>query len=278
MYVNEKNEERNIILHGHMFKNAGTTFDWALERNFGSKFIDHREDSELIRGKEEYLYQIFLENKEIKAFSSHHLNAAFPTDRKENGLNLLPIYILREPIERVLSVYLFERKQKSDSLGAINAKKKSFREYVSWRLEDGVPATIRNFQTRYCAGHRGAGDIGEFVFNRALSTLDKYNFGLVDLFDESMVVFENYLNKYFENIDLSYIPQNVNTKINLKKEDKIEKIKDELGDIYNDLISKNNYDIKLFDYAKKTFYKRINNIDQFEDKLKAFRARCSTLA
>ena len=35
---------RHIILHGHIFKNAGTTFDWSLQKNFGKNFLDHRKD------------------------------------------------------------------------------------------------------------------------------------------------------------------------------------------------------------------------------------------
>lgn len=41
--------KRDIILHSHIFKNAGTTFDYSLEKNFGKNFIDHRDDIELYK-------------------------------------------------------------------------------------------------------------------------------------------------------------------------------------------------------------------------------------
>ena len=37
----------NILLHGHMFKNAGSTLDWSLRQNFGADFLDHRDDEYL---------------------------------------------------------------------------------------------------------------------------------------------------------------------------------------------------------------------------------------
>ena len=35
---------RKVIIHKHLFKNAGTTFDWSLHKNFGNDFCDHRDD------------------------------------------------------------------------------------------------------------------------------------------------------------------------------------------------------------------------------------------
>jgi len=34
-------ENRTIILHFHIYKNAGKTFDWILEKNFGESFSLH---------------------------------------------------------------------------------------------------------------------------------------------------------------------------------------------------------------------------------------------
>ena len=38
---------KQVILHGHIFKNAGTTLDWALKRSFGKAFVDHRRDDQM---------------------------------------------------------------------------------------------------------------------------------------------------------------------------------------------------------------------------------------
>ena len=46
---------RHVILHGHIFKNAGTSFDWSLERSFGEAFVDHREDKLMREGRDKHL-------------------------------------------------------------------------------------------------------------------------------------------------------------------------------------------------------------------------------
>ena len=70
---NNSDMRRVVILHGHMFKNAGSTFDWALNKNFGKAFIDHRDDAALLKGGGAYLSDFLNSNPEVKAFSSHHL-------------------------------------------------------------------------------------------------------------------------------------------------------------------------------------------------------------
>jgi len=67
--------------------------------------------------------------------------------------------MLRHPIERIRSVYDFERKQRGRTPGSRAAKSKSFRDYVAWRMTPAVAHTIRNYQTLYLAGYHGlAGD------------------------------------------------------------------------------------------------------------------------
>ena len=36
------NHKRVIMVHTHIFKNAGTSLDWVLQKNFGKNFLDHR--------------------------------------------------------------------------------------------------------------------------------------------------------------------------------------------------------------------------------------------
>jgi len=41
---------RPVLVHAHMFKNAGSTLDWSLARSFGKGFVDHREDRGMKQG------------------------------------------------------------------------------------------------------------------------------------------------------------------------------------------------------------------------------------
>ena len=56
---------RSVIIHNHLFKNAGSSFDWVLQKNFGDDFVDHREDQEMIEGAK-YLGPFLQKHKNIK--------------------------------------------------------------------------------------------------------------------------------------------------------------------------------------------------------------------
>jgi len=109
---------RTFIAHGHIFKNAGATFDWALGRNFGEGFCDHRDDERMRLEGAPYLVQYLQDNPHIDAISFHHVCVTSGIE----GIDIVPVYMLRHPIERIVSVYNFERKQASSTPGAIAAK------------------------------------------------------------------------------------------------------------------------------------------------------------
>ena len=200
---------RHIIVHGHIFKNAGTSFDWSLNRAFGDRFIDHREDKLMREKKGKHLAEFVHEHPSLCALSSHHL--CFPRPEIDDVV-FHPVYFVRHPIERIASVYSFERRQEADTLGARAAKEKSFSDYVRWRFQSDVPSTIRDYQVRNVIGAHdlslGAATVS--WLSEALSHLESIDcVGVVDRYDESMVVFEESLRPFFPDIDLAYERQNV---------------------------------------------------------------------
>ena len=58
-----------------------------------------------------YLKNIYMENPELIAVSSHHIPFN-PKEMESEDMKVLPIYLIREPIDRMLSVYKFEKKTK----------------------------------------------------------------------------------------------------------------------------------------------------------------------
>jgi hypothetical protein len=270
---------RNIIIHNHLFKNAGTTFDWSLGRNFGDAFLDHRDDLEMHQGAK-YLGPFLLSHPELKALSSHHLKFPLPV---LPDVRLLPVVFLRHPIDRVGSVYAFEHKQNSESLGSRMAKKMTFNEYVQWRMQPEAPITIRNFQTSRCL------DIPETIktfITRRLVEADYANarkqieemglLGVVDMYDESMVLFEEYLKPSFPNIDLSYVKQNITSGRKKSLVDRIRSVFNELDfDVTNSMLQHNHFDLMLYLEAKEIVKSRINDLADFKEKLNCFRNRCN---
>ena len=65
----------------------------------------------MLQGGSEYLKNIYIENPELVAVSSHHISFN-PNEMVNENMKVLPVYLIREPIDRALSVYKFEKKQK----------------------------------------------------------------------------------------------------------------------------------------------------------------------
>lgn len=268
---------RNILVHGHIFKNAGTTLDWCLKRHFGSGFLDHRDDKPMRTDGADYLGPFLLSNPKLMAISSHHLCYPLP---ELTGVTLHAIYLFRHPIERVLSVYEFERQQRAQTPGAVNAKRMDITEYIRWRLTPESGATIRNYHVRYLAGlHRAS--------KRALTNDDyeiaqanlheRARIGLVERYDESFVEFEYALQDAFQ-LDLANVPQNVNTARAERAEDRVVELRARLGEpLFREVEAANELDLSLYAEAKDLLDQRTVSIPCFDESLREFRARCERL-
>lgn len=265
--------DRNVIVHVHIFKNAGSSFDSTLLANFKANFVDHREDH-LIKKDKDFLENYLKENDNIKAFSSH---SVYHKPKDFDDVRLHSVYFLRHPIERIRSVYSFEKKQPTeDSSGAKMAKELDFKEYVAWRMQDDAPATIRNLQTIFIAGDGQQGHANK-IFELALENLNASPLlGIVDRYDESMIVFEEHLRQFFPKIDLSYIRRNVtDTDIQASIEEKVKKIFQQLGEPLQELVrQKNEFDLELYKRANSLLDEKIDRIHNFEKKLENFKERC----
>jgi hypothetical protein len=271
------NKQRIVIIHNHIFKNAGTTIDWSLRRNFRREFVDHRDDDSMRKGAV-YLGQYLKRNKSIRALSTHHLTLPLP----DVGIKFERIVVFRHPIERVTSVYNFERNQVSDTHpGVIHARKLSLRDYIVWRMRPEVGATIRNYHARKLLPPR---KIGQEVFGNEEMAELKHQLskiemlGLVERFDESMVLFEEQLHSAFPTIDLSYIRQNSGQNRRENIDLRIEALRTNIGnDVFDLLVDNNREDIQLYEWAKGQIECRIAKVPEFEKKLAQIQIRCADL-
>lgn len=262
-----------MILHGHIFKNAGSTFDWSLQRCFGESFLDHRDDDAMRQGGAAYVARFICDHPELRALSSHHLPLPAP---EIDHVALFTVVFIRHPIDRIRSVYEFERRQPGETLGAKMAGQMSFLEYVRWRMKKEAPATVKNFQVRYCARTPSGGAPGEESrLSRSMEFLERRSLvGVVDRYDESMVVFEDILREKFPDIDLSYRKQNVGNRDQLSLEERIEETEAELGPELAELAyEQNRDDIALYQYANDLLDARLAQISDLSHRLREFRER-----
>lgn len=294
---------RPVIVHCHIFKNAGSTFDWSLRNNFGDCFLEYRERRAMPLGGEG-LARIIAAHPEVRAISGHSVSlplAPVP------GHRLLPALFIRHPIERAYSIYTFERHQSEDTRGARMARKLTFSEYVSWRLEPENPAVLRNYQTRFCAGILGRAKfpVTDANFRAALELLDSVQLlGVVDNYDCSMVVFEHHLAQQGMSVNLAYVHQNAGRygagwrgKLKhllgrapaaqpFRQQDRgaeatsrraawvLEQLRPELG---TRLLEANQHDLRLHQEAQARLGARSALLPDFQQRVAEFHRRCALL-
>src|SRR5262245_50872737 len=97
------------IIHYHIYKNAGSSIDWLLQNSFGPSWATfegaHATDIQMAQRLSAFLAS----RPDIRAVSSHLARPPlpFPGDKA--------IVMIRHPIDRVMSVYAFARKDTSQS-------------------------------------------------------------------------------------------------------------------------------------------------------------------
>ncbi|MDF3415043.1 sulfotransferase family 2 domain-containing protein [Sulfitobacter sp. M57] len=134
---------RHVILHNHLFKNAGTSVDHILRQNFPDRWVT-REFPDPRPGHMPDIAGWIRDNSDAIAFSSHTIQTALPA---LPGVRIIPIVLLRDPVDRIASAYRFEKTQKSNSRGARLARENGFAGYVHARLNTQGDRQCRNFQT-----------------------------------------------------------------------------------------------------------------------------------
>jgi len=265
---------RPVILHCHLFKNAGTTLDWSLKRQFGARFMQHWDDANMRQGAS-YLGPYIEQHAELSAISSHHVHFPLPVSEE---FHALPIIALRHPFDRARSAYEFERRQDATTPGAMQAKELSFAEYVSWRMQPDVGPTIRNFHCSFCTGSAQS-EIGEQEYLDSVALLTRLPMLIiVERYDESMLLLENYLASYFPTIDLSYTRQNETPDREGNLEQRIEAVFEELGpELTLEFRQKNHWDMKLYEDAQAILAERLGSLGHIDRLLENFQSRCKLL-
>jgi hypothetical protein len=232
--------DRVVLIHYHLFKNAGTSVDEALKRAFPDGWAAY-ERSERIGPSE--LAAFILGHPALKAVSSH--NAWFPPPRAP-GLDVIPVVFLRHPLDRVRSVYDFERSQGAEGPGARIAHTTDIRGYVRWRLSHmgGADRTIRDFQTMRLAP---AGE-GTDELECAMDATGRLPFvGLVEAFGRSLRSLQAILEPSMGVRRLKEAHANATRHRRGTLSVRLRRLEDDLGDeAYQELMAANAADLALW--------------------------------
>lgn len=267
--------KKPIIIHYHIFKNAGSTIEGILRRNFKDKakqFDDISRPRVVLQNRR--LLDFLIRNPNTKSISSHQLRFPPPT---HPDWKFLSIIFIRHPIDRAFSIYSFKKRDTSpDEYGTL-AKKLDAKEFIRFNLNSDY-RVMRDFQTLFLSHMDNISNTSRLDLDIAFSALKQTYFGIVDRMDESLVLIEEELKKYFHGIDLSYVKQNVSMERDTTLTDRLESASEDIGDeLMKTLIHNNNLDLTLYEYANKELESRLNRIENVEKRIEEFRLRCKKI-
>lgn len=240
--------DRPVVIHYHLFKNAGSSVDRTLRENFGATW--GTVEAEAARGllAPPEIAAFLRANPWVTALSSH---AAVLPAPELPGVEVIPILFVRHPLDRLRSTYDFEARQNAETPGSQVARKATAVEYFEWRLNRPADRSARNFQT-----HRLAqGTRGEDELERALSALRNLPFvGLVEEYDRSIEALQELLSSRFPRIRLEAYLDNVLKSRHATLEGRLEAFHGRLGDeMYQRLSDENRADLTLWEAVRQRY-------------------------
>ncbi|NUO75694.1 MAG: hypothetical protein HOQ32_06735 [Lysobacter sp.] len=273
--------DRFVILHYHTFKNAGSTIDYALERNFGEglvAFHGGHDDAVLVA---DHVAGLVSSDLSIRAVSSHHLRYPKPVLR---GTRFIDVCFVRHPLDRIRSLYHYGLKLEPTTwLGGL-AQSFDERGFVA-HLVLHAPHAINDSQVNLlaCAGFY-ARPPGPVDLEDACAIVDRVcALGVVDMFDVSMVSIEHYLRPMFPVISMEYVAQNVSSPQAPEREEGAYGLaaacRQVWGDtLYAQVVALNQQDLRLYEKAREEVSRRYALVPDRHERLLEYRARCAALA
>jgi hypothetical protein len=265
---------RHIILHYHFFKNAGSTLARSLERNFAERFVSFDTAHYNRRIQPNELLSFTDAHPQILAISSHHLRPPAP---KHDNLQFHEMLLLRQPLDRLRSMYAFYRRAavNQDPLTQ-EAKRRNLPDFFLY-LIDNHPNLVTNAQVNLVAN--GGAQIPEESDAKRARTLlfSMAMLGVAHNYDHFALAAEHCLRPFFPHLDLSYVPENVTPGRKNTLPDRLREFSNECGPtLFNKLQELNRLDQELVEATSGELKRRVEEMGFREIHLKEFRRRIAT--
>lgn len=248
---------RKVILHYHIFKNAGTSVDHMLATSFGARWKSV-EASTNGRLSSADVAKALQQDPSLAAVSSHTALPPVPA----GPFQVFPIVFVRHPIDRAYSAYDFEWIKQAGGM-----PKGSFEAYVTEKLTTWRSSAIEDFQTLHLSNR----DPERRTVQRNLPNevlLDNARqflrgspfFGVVERMGDSLALMKHALGPHFPELRVEEHKLNV-----LRPEgtlaEKVEEISSKLPPpLYKQLVLRNQLDLRLYEYALGLFDARLAQI------------------
>jgi Sulfotransferase family len=256
--VLEVTARRPVIVHFHIFKNAGSSVDAALAESFGSAWLAHDPGPPGVWKNVPWVdvAAILAARPDVSAVSSHQLR--WPTSDVTDAA-VIPIVFVRHPIDRAASIYRYLVGIKDPQ-----AVGRSISEYFEWMLSEEGSFVARSFQTLFLSDDQrlieANGDLrmtqaSESHLRQATGRLHTLPFvGIVELYTQSVNRLNTLVAPAFHGMELRVYHANRSTSDDRPLSDRVEEIANAVsGRTYRRLVQANEADLQLYAEAVARF-------------------------
>ncbi len=247
---------RSVILHYHIYKNAGMSVEDILDHNFGERFCryDTADQNGCVSDAE--LIALLHAQPHLQALSSHQIRYPMPAVR---GFFFFDVCFLRDPLDRIRSIYDYNRDKpvEGDPVGEL-ARRLDVREFIAHLLEH-MPHWCCEVQARLLAGTETPPHaLGQGHLERALRTVRQSSFpGVVDQFEQSIVAGEFFLEPIFPGLRGTSSTLNATHGLDGTLAERKSQLRDACGSrVYEELERRNAFDLALLEYARSEVERR----------------------
>jgi hypothetical protein len=244
---------RTILVHYHIFKNAGSSVDASLKTSFGTAWTEFEGSHAHDIQSSDQLSRFLAANEQLVAVSSHLARPPLP------WTGCLPVVFLRHPLLRAHSVYEFTRKDASQPYGDV-ARDAGFADYVRWALRnERGSVVIRNYQVIHLSDASWRDEnildaqAGPRDLEQACNLLTAWGIaGIVESYALSARVFQKKYGLLLPGLEFRYLHENSTRLGTLAPEDQIDRIRLLLGgSLYDEFMAINALDLDLYKHAQQ---------------------------
>ncbi|MBZ5635676.1 MAG: hypothetical protein LAO55_21320 [Acidobacteriia bacterium] len=248
---------RFVLLHYHFFKNAGSTIEEILANSFFENYA--RLDTEDFDGavSQQELVAFLNRYPRMKAVSSHQFRYPVPQER---GFIFFDVCFLRDPIDRIRSMYDYFREKPVPGEPASDlAREQSIGGFIAGLVEHHA-YRVSNAQVNLLANGIVNDPPVESDLIRATEVMLKTSFlGVVDCFQESLIAGQHFLRPVFPNLALAQQPVNVSGGLEGAMNVRIEKFRRDCdADVFAELVRLNALDSELVNRARAEVRRRFS--------------------
>jgi hypothetical protein len=244
---------RPVLVHYHIFKNAGTSVDVALQRSFGPRWTTFEGRHALDVQTSEQLGRFLESRPEVCAVSSHLARPPLPFP------GCRPIVFLRHPLLRVRSVQEFTRRN-PEQPGCPISQRGTLATYVKWALDaraDEGGWVIRDCHVTHLSDASWRTQERAVVddLHAAKSLIESWGIvGIVEDYKMSARRFQAMYAAEFPDLDFIDVRANRTSAEIPDIEGQTQALRKELGsELFERLVEANQLDLELYNWAVARF-------------------------